>query len=70
MHRREHICESPIYWNEAPSLINEKCNFDYYHELTPEPSILNAGDYLLLVLPSWFGIKKIKNNQIQTLKIA
>ena len=30
------------------SLINEKCNFEYYHELTPEPRILDAGDILLL----------------------
>ena len=29
--------------------MNEKCNFEYYHELTPEPRILDAGDYLLLV---------------------
>ena len=34
--------------NESASLINEKCNFEYYHELTPEPRVLDAGDYLLL----------------------
>ena len=50
-HRREHTCESAIYWNESPSLINEKCNFEYYHELTPEPRVLDAGDYLL-----WAGL--------------
>ena len=47
-HRSEHTCESSIYWNESASLINEKCNFEYYHELTPEPRVLDAGDYLLL----------------------
>ena len=47
-HRSEHTHESAIYWNESASLINEKCNFEYYHELTPEPKVLDAGDYLLL----------------------
>ena len=46
--RSKHTCESAIYWNESASLINEKCNFEYYHELTPEPRVLDAGDYLLL----------------------
>ena len=46
--RRKHTCKSEIYWNETASLINEKCNFDYYNELTQEPRILDAGDYLLL----------------------
>ena len=47
-HRSEHTCESVIYWNESATLINEKCNFEHYHELTPEPRVLDAGDYLLL----------------------
>ena len=47
-HKSEHTCESAIYWNESAGLINEKCNFEYYHELTPEPRVLDAGDYLLL----------------------
>ena len=32
-HRSECTCESAIYWNESASLINEKCHFEYYHEL-------------------------------------
>ena len=47
-HRSECTCESTIYWNKSASLINEKCNFRYYHELTPEPRLLYAGYYLLL----------------------
>ena len=47
-HRSGHTYESAPYWNESASLINEKCNFEYYHELTPEPRVLDAGDYLLL----------------------
>ena len=47
-HRSEHTCKRAIYWNESASLINEKCNYKYYHELTPEPRILDAGDNLLL----------------------
>ena len=26
----------------------KKCDFEYYHELTPELRVLDAGDYLLL----------------------
>ena len=35
IHRSEHTCESAIYWNKSAGLINEKCHFEYYHELTP-----------------------------------
>ena len=47
-HRSECTCKSAIYRNESASLINEKCNFEYYHKLTCEPIILDAGYYLLL----------------------
>ena len=47
-HRSEHTCEHAIYQNKSACLINEKCNFEYYHELTPEPRVLDASDYLLL----------------------
>ena len=46
-HISEHTCESAIYLNESASLINEKCNVEYC-KLTPEPRVLDAGDYLLL----------------------
>ena len=46
-HRSEHSHESTISWNETTSLINEKSNFEYHNELTIEPKILDAGDYLL-----------------------
>ena len=48
LHRSEHTCESAIYWDKTASLINEKCNFEYYHELPPKPRVLDAGNYLLL----------------------
>ena len=35
-HRSEHTCEGAIYWSGSAGLINEKYNFEYYHELTPE----------------------------------
>ena len=35
-----------FYWSETACLINEKCNLEYYQELTPEPRIFDAGDYL------------------------
>ena len=64
-HRSEHTCESAIYWNESASLINEKCNFEYYHELTPEPRVLDAGDYLLLAgLPIPWTLFCTKEKQI------
>ena len=60
--RRECSCESAINWNESASLINEKCNFEYYHELTPEPRVL---DYLLLAglpIPWMVFLYKRKTN--------
>ena len=45
----------------------EKYNFEYYHELTPEPSILDAGGYLLLaglLLPWTFFCTEDDNLQI------
>ena len=65
MHRNEYTCKSAIYWNESASLINEKCNFEYFYDLTPEPSILDAGDYLLLAglpVPWTFFLYKRKTN--------
>ena len=54
--RIEHTCESAIHWNESAIVINEKCNFENYHEITAEPRVLEAGDYLLnkcrTILPS------------------
>ena len=47
-HRSKHTCKGAIYWNKSESLINEKCNFEYYYELTPEPRVFDAGNYLLL----------------------
>ena len=50
-HRSEHTCE--------------KCNFEYYHELTPQPRILDAGDYLLLAgLPVPWTFFSTKERQI------
>ena len=68
-HRSEHTCESSIYWNESASVSNEKCNFEYYHELTPEPRVSDAGDYLLLVgiqVPWPFFVQKKDKFQILT----
>ena len=61
IHRSEHTCESAIYMNECVCLINEKCNFEYYQELTPEPRVLDAVDYLLLAelpVPLTFSVQK------------
>ena len=67
-HRSEHTCERAIYWNESTSLINEKCNFEYYHEFTPEPRVLDAGDYILLAgLPVPWTFFCTKEGQIQIL---
>ena len=43
----------------------KKINFQYYHELTPEPRVLNAGDYLLLAgLPAPWTFFCTKERQI------
>ena len=65
--RSEHTCKSAIYCNESASLINEKFNFEYYHELMPEPRILDAGDCLLLAglpVPLMFLYKRKTKIQI------
>ena len=41
-HRSDHNCGSTIYWNKSASLISEKCNFEYYHELTSEPRVFGC----------------------------
>ena len=64
-HRIELTFEYAIYWNETASLINERCNFKYCHELTPKPSILDAGDCLLLAglpVPLTFFLYKRRTN--------
>ena len=63
-HRSEHACESAIYWNESASLINEKCNFEYYHGLTPELRVLDAGDLPLAGLPVPWTFFCTKERQI------
>jgi len=56
-HRTEHTCESAIFWNESVSVIDEKCEVQYSHEYLPEPKILDAGEWILLVgLPGPWSI--------------
>ena len=46
-------------------LINEKCNFEYYHGLIPESRVLDAADYLLLAgLPVPWTLFCTKERQI------
>ena len=52
-HRSEHMHVSAVDRNETASVINEKCKVEYCCELQPEPSILDAGNYLLL---AWLSV--------------
>jgi hypothetical protein len=46
--RDTHTCESAIFWDMPPELIRQKCKFQYYKHLVPEPTILDAGNEVLL----------------------
>ena len=47
-HKTQHNCESAIYWDESNDVIYHECKFEYLHDYTPKPSILDAGDKILL----------------------
>ena len=47
-HKEEHTCESAIYWKLDNKIITDICDFDYYDHLVPEPTVLDAGNYMLL----------------------
>ena len=48
-YKGEHTCESAIYDYEHPKDIKKQCTFEYYPHLEPEPELLDAGNYFLLV---------------------
>ena len=47
--RDGHACGDAVCRSESAGFISEGCNFGCCHELAPEPRVLDAGDYLLLV---------------------
>ena len=47
-HRSEHTCESAIYHYAHANEIRQKCTFEYFPHLEPEPELLDAGNYFLL----------------------
>lgn len=48
IHRSKHSCVSAIYWRENIDLIKAVCRFDYYHNITVSPKVMDAGKKLLL----------------------
>ena len=48
-HPCHHTCESALYYNRSANLIVSKCPFSFYHNHTVTPSMLDGGDYLVLV---------------------
>jgi hypothetical protein len=46
--RDTHTCESAIFWDMPAELVRQKCTFTYYQHLVPEPTILDAGNEILL----------------------
>ena len=48
-HPHHHTCESALYYNRSVDLISSKCPFSFYHNHTVTPSVLDGGDYLVLV---------------------
>ena len=47
-HNAHHTCESAIYFRQDVKLIKSLCEFKYYQDITPEPTILDSGKDLLL----------------------
>ena len=47
-HTLEHNCASAIYFQAPPEQVVEKCRFVYYHNLIPEPKILETQTLILL----------------------
>ena len=48
-HPHHHTCESTLYYNRSVDLIVSECPFSFYHNHTVTPSMLDGGDYLVLV---------------------
>ena len=47
-HKSRHSCVSAIFYNLGPATITKNCKFDYYHNTTVSPVILDGGREVLL----------------------
>ena len=54
-HSNMHTCESALFYDADSNIIEDKCDFDFYHNLTIPPSILDGGNEI--VLANMFGKK-------------
>ena len=64
-YRGKHTCESAIYHYEHPKEIRKQCTFEYYPHLEPEPELLDAGNYFLLVhLPTPWSVDCKNTDQL------
>lgn len=47
---KKHTCENTIYYHYhgINAIIQENCEIEYYANLIPDPTIIDAGNYLLL----------------------
>ena len=47
-HKTSHSCESAIFFNLQPDIINDNCDFRFFCNIIPKAAVLDAGETLLL----------------------
>ena len=47
-HKTKHSCESAIFYNLPRDIILQNCDFNYYYNITVQPSVLDGGTHIVL----------------------
>ena len=47
-HKTKHTCESAIFFQLSEDIITENCDFEYFHNITVVPSVLDGGNEIIL----------------------
>ena len=61
-HKSRHSCVSAIFYNLGPATITKNCKFDYYHNTTVPPVILDGGRDVLLA--NFHGPRALKCSSV------
>ena len=48
-HSNMHTCESALFYDVNSNIIEDKCDFDFYYNLTIRPCVLDGGNEIVLV---------------------
>ena len=67
----DHTCESAIFHNMGEKYILDKCNFTFYLNLHPEPTIFDSGKHVLLAnVPSDWEFDCLREKAIPPNKVG